>query len=188
MAALGDQIRANSPTGTEPLLDLFQRLGFYSTPAINLPAAGSTGPDSLADPQPYSAVGQSELRISPLQMALAAASLSNNGVRPAPRLVQAIQTDDASWVNQSTLADASQVFSSEAASSVAQTLQVNDLPIWQSVGRAQNAPRQAITWYLAGLLPDWSGPPAVLALLLEEDNPDQAIQIGQQILMTWLER
>ena len=188
IAALGDQIRANSPVGAEPLLDLFQRMGFYSTPAINLPAAGSTGPDSLADPQPYSAVGQSELRISPLQMALAAASLSNNGIRPAPRLVQAIQTEQDSWVNQSTLSEPSQVFSSEAANSVAQTLQVNDLPIWESVGRAQNTPEQAITWYLAGVLPDWSGPPAVLVLLLEEDNPDQAIQIGQQILMTWLER
>jgi cell division protein FtsI/penicillin-binding protein 2 len=188
IAALGDQIRANSPVGAEPLLDLFQRMGFYSTPAINLPAAGSTGPDSLADPQPYSAVGQSELRISPLQMALAAASLSNNGIRPAPRLVGAIQTEQDSWVNQSTLSEPSQVFSSEAANSVAQTLQVNDLPIWESVGRAQNTPEQAITWYLAGVLPDWSGPPAVLVLLLEEDNPDQAIQIGQQILMTWLER
>ncbi|MFO7624636.1 MAG: FtsW/RodA/SpoVE family cell cycle protein [Anaerolineales bacterium] len=188
MAALGDQIRANSPVGTEPLLDLFQWMGFYSTPAINLPAAGSTGPDSLADVQQYSAVGQSELRISPLQMALAAASLSNNGVRPAPRLVQAIQTDDASWVNQSTLADASPVFSSEAANAVALALRVNDLSVWQSVGRAQNAPGQAITWYLAGVLPDWAGPPAVLALLLEEDNPDRAIQIGQQILMVWMGR
>jgi membrane peptidoglycan carboxypeptidase len=133
-------------------------------------------------------VGQSELRISPLQMALAAASLSNNGVRPAPRLVQAIQTADASWVNQSTLADASSVFSSEAANAVALALRVNDLSVWQSVGRAQNAPGQAITWYLAGVLPDWAGPPAVLALLLEEDNPDRAIQIGQQILLAWMGR
>jgi cell division protein FtsW (lipid II flippase) len=188
MAILGEQISANAPAGTEPLLDLFQQLGFYSTPAINLPAAGSAAPDSLPDPQQYSAVGQAELRLSPLQMALAAATLSNNGIRPAPRLVQAIQTAEASWANQASLAAASPAFSSQAASAVARSLRVNDLPLWQSVARAQNAPKQAITWYLAGTQPDWAGPPATLVLVLEEDNPAQAIQIGRQILAAWMER
>jgi cell division protein FtsW (lipid II flippase) len=188
MAALGEQINAHAPAGTEPLLDLFQQLGFYSTPAINLPAASSAAPDTLPDPQLQNVVGQAELRLSPLQMALAAATLSNNGVLPAPRLVQAIQTIESGWINQPPLGSANTAISSASASAVARLLQAGDLPIWQSVGHAQNTPGQIITWYLAGTLPDWAGSPAALALVLEEDNPAQAAQIGQQILEAWLGR
>jgi hypothetical protein len=38
------------------------------------------------------------LLVSPLQMALAAASLSNGGARPAPRLAAAIDTPQSGWV------------------------------------------------------------------------------------------
>jgi cell division protein FtsW (lipid II flippase) len=186
IAALGEQIALFAQTGDEPLLELFQLLGFYSTPAINLPAAGSAAPDSLPELQQYVAVGQAELRLSPLQMALAAATLSNDGIRPAPRLVQAIQTADGSWANQASLAGVSPVFSSEDASATALALRANDFPFWQSVARAQNTPGQVITWYLAGSLPDWAGPPVTLVLVLEEDNPAQAIEIGHQTLGAWL--
>jgi cell division protein FtsW (lipid II flippase) len=188
MATLGEQIGQQTQAAAEPLLDLFQRLGFYSTPAIDLPAASSTAPDSLPEPQQYQAVGQAELRLSPLQMALATATLSNNGFRPAPRLVQALQTAEGEWANQAALASANPVFSGEAANATASALRVSNLPIWQSVARAQNAPGEAITWYLAGTLPDWTGQPVNLVLVLEEDNPAQAVEIGQQVLSDWLNR
>jgi cell division protein FtsW (lipid II flippase) len=187
VAILGEQLTENAQAGTQPLLDLFQRLGFYSMPSINLPAASSNAPTSLAEPLQYSAVGQAELRLSPLQMALAAATLSNNGIRPAPRLVQAIQTEDGGWTSQTSQTDPAAVFSSEPATAVALALRTDDLSIWQGVAYAQNAPGQTITWYLAGTLPTWTGSPATLALVLEEDNPAQAVQIGQQILGYWLE-
>jgi cell division protein FtsW (lipid II flippase) len=187
IATLGEQIVEDTQDSEEPILDLFQRLGFYSTPNIHLPVAGSTAPESLSEPQEYSAVGQAELRVSPLQVALAAATLSNNGIRPAPRLLQATQAIDGEWINQGSLESPSLVFSGEAARATANALKVNDLPIWQTVARAQNTPEQVITWYLAGTLPDWAGSPATLVLVLEEDNPRQVIEIGQQILATWLE-
>ena len=56
------------------------------------------------------------------------------------------------------------------------------MPIWQSVARAQNEPGQTISWYLGGTLPDWIGTPVTLALLLEEDEPAQAIEAGQKLL------
>ncbi len=57
----------------------YAALGFYDTPELRLPAAAASSPGS-------------ELRVSPLQMVLAAATLSSDGIRPAPRLAMAVDT------------------------------------------------------------------------------------------------
>ena len=43
-----------------------------------------------------------------------------------------------------------------------------------------------ITWYLAGTLPNWLGSPLSLALVLEEDNPEAAREIGLNVFRTAL--
>jgi cell division protein FtsW (lipid II flippase) len=179
IAVLGEQIALNSEG--ELLLDLFERLGFYETPALRLPAAAQVAPVSLPNPQ-HSAVGQANLLVSPLQMALAAATLSTDGIRPAPRLVQAVQNQSGGWTNLPSLESSAQVFTGGGANATAYSLRVGEMPFWHSVARAQNTPGQAISWYLGGSLPDWTGTPLSLALLLEEDDPDQALEIGQQLL------
>ena len=179
IAALGEEINA-SQVG-EPLLEIFERLGFYETPALRLPAAVPSAPESLPDPQQHSAIGQAGLLTSPLQMALAAATLSTDGIRPAPRLVQAVQTSDG-WNDLPALGTSVQTFAGGAASSTAFALRDEELSFWQSVARAQNAPGQAITWFIGGTLPDWTGTPLSLALLLEGDEPDYALEAGRQLL------
>ena len=64
---------------------LYTALGFYSTPELHLPVAVAGTPD-----QP--------LRLSPLQVALAAAALSHDGLRPPPRLAMAVKTPSQGWV------------------------------------------------------------------------------------------
>jgi hypothetical protein len=39
-----------------------------------------------------------------------------------------------------------------------------------------------VTWYLAGTLPSWTGAPISLVILLEEDNPEAALAIGQTMM------
>jgi cell division protein FtsW (lipid II flippase) len=179
IAVLGEQIALHSQG--QPLLDLFERLGFYQTPALRLPAAAQVAPITLANPQ-HSAVGQANLLVSPLQMALAAATLSTDGLRPAPRLVQAVQDQSGGWTNLASLESGAQVFTGGGANATAYSLRAGEMPFWQSVARAQNTPGQAISWYLGGSLPDWTGTPLTIALLLEEDEPDHALEIGQQLL------
>jgi cell division protein FtsW (lipid II flippase) len=184
VAVLGEEISSISQ-GTS-LLDVFERLGFYEIPALRLPAAVSTAPDALPDPQQHSAIGQADLLISPLQMALAAATLSTDGIRPAPRLVQGVQTADG-WSDLHSLGSSTQAFAGRSANAAALLLQHEELPIWQSVARAQNAPGQTITWYIAGTQQGWTGTPLSLALLLENDDPSYAIQAGQQLLESILQ-
>ena len=69
------------------LVALYQKLGFYSTPELRMPVA-SAGTNS--DIQ--------TLRVSPLQMAIAASALSNKGVRPVPRIALAVETPQQGWV------------------------------------------------------------------------------------------
>jgi len=56
------------------LNELYKQLGFYTPPNLFLPVA------------PVDASNTATIRVSPLQMALAAAALSDHGMRPAPRI------------------------------------------------------------------------------------------------------
>lgn len=179
IAVLGEEISISQEG--EPLLEVFERLGLYETPALGLAAPASTTPETLPDPQQHIAIGQAGLLTSPLQMALAAATLSTDGIRPAPRLVQAVQTASG-WRDLPDIESSAQVFTGGAASATAFALREEELPIWESIARAQNAPGQTITWYIGGTLPDWAGTPLSLAFLVEGNEPAYAIEAGRQLL------
>jgi hypothetical protein len=64
-------------------------------------------------------------------------------------------------------------------------LAVKDLPIWQLVSGITQpvtvpgiGAAQGYTWYIGGTLPDWKGATIVMAVVLEEDNPQEALKIG----------
>ncbi|HEX7973260.1 MAG TPA: FtsW/RodA/SpoVE family cell cycle protein [Anaerolineales bacterium] len=173
-AALGTSL------GSNKLLDLFKSLGLFRAPEIRLPTASLPAPQSFSDPG-AAALGR-DLRTSPLQMALAAAALSAGGKQPAPYLVAAMNSPKAGWVILSPSTDATQVLSPSAASMTANDLAVTGEIFWQSTAVAPNGPNQTVTWTLAGTLPVYPGAPLALAVVVEENNPDLAIQIGQNVL------
>lgn len=147
---------------------LYTDLGFYNTPELRLPAAAPSIPGST-------------LLVSPLQMALAAATLSNDGVRPAPRLAMAVDIPTEGWVILPVLSDPVTVFSPTNAADTAQALMVSGQPFWQ-----WNAPalqdHQNFSWSLGGTLPGGQGTPLAVVVLLEENNPIWAGIIGQTLL------
>ncbi|HEX9029276.1 MAG TPA: hypothetical protein VF823_08880, partial [Anaerolineales bacterium] len=173
-AALGASL------GSARLLDFFKTMGLYSAPPLILPAASLAAPQSYPDPGP-AALGQ-DLRTSPLQMALAAATLSAGGMRPAPSLVAALNSPKTGWTILSPLGGTVQALPPSAASTTANDLAVTGQMFWQTAAVAPNGPNQTATWTLAGTLPVYSGTPLALAAVLEENNPDLAIQIGQAVL------
>jgi hypothetical protein len=44
-----------------------------------------------------------------------------------------------------------------------------------------------LTWHLSGTLPDWSGTPLALVVLLEEENENLAHAVGQELIQTALQ-
>jgi hypothetical protein len=149
---------------------LYTDLGFYHAPELSLPVAAASTPGS-------------ELQVSPLQMALAAASLSGDGVRPAPRLAVAMETPLQGWVILPALSEPMTVFSSTSATDTTQSLMVSDHLFWQWNARVQQA-NQIFSWSLGGTQPDWQGAPLAVVVLLEEADTSLAGVIGQTLLET----
>jgi cell division protein FtsI/penicillin-binding protein 2 len=161
------------------LEDLFASLGFYTSPDLPLPVAAAQ--ELPVERVAVSAVGQGNLTVTPLQMALAAASLSSQGIRPAPQIAGAVQTPQQGWIALPT-SDTHETLLAGSTIETTQALAMSDAPFWQTVANAQTA-NARITWYLAGTLPQWQGAPLALALVLEEDNPQLAVEIGKSLLL-----
>ncbi len=127
-------------------------------------------------------------RVNPLEMALAAAALSNGGTRPAPRLVTARQTPEGAWMTLPALGEAMQVFSLQGAREAASLLTVEGAPRWMTVALAPASERETYTWVLAGTLPGGEGAPLALALVLEAPRTEQAQQAAETLLAAALGR
>jgi peptidoglycan glycosyltransferase len=84
--------------GPELLIDTAEAFGFNDTPPIDLPdPVESNFPTDFTDNTPalaQSAIGQFEVAASPLQMALAAAGIANDGVIMAPHTVDELRDGD----------------------------------------------------------------------------------------------
>ena len=159
-------------TGEDGLLALLEALGLFSTPQLRLPAQSGTQPETIREAADW-LLGQVEpdsgsaLTVSPLQMALAAAVLSNQGTRPSPLLVMAVDTPQAGWVVLPWLEEPVVVFTPKAARSAAQQLADAQLPLWQTTACTFGAEGQSACWYLGGSLEGWPGTPLAMAVLLE---------------------
>ena len=168
--------------GSDSILAMFKSMGLYTAPSLRMPTASSIeAPVAIAIPE-AAAIGQADLTISPLQLALAAAILSNGGQLPAPRIALS-----AGSTVLSALGETTQVFAPFESNAAALQLKHASIPIWQSLGTAINGPDQFITWYLAGTLPDDTGTPLVVVVLLEIDFPSLAESIGQAVLRAAME-
>lgn len=164
--------------GTAQTRDFFAALGLYQTPQTYLDA-GSTPPPTTEDASVVALGLQNQ--VSPLQVALAVSILSTNGERPAPHLVTAVKNPETGWSLIPPIDQGLKILPEEVVRKVADELSVPGKPFWQSLakGRSEN---QSVTWYLAGTPPDWSGTPLTLVIVLEEDDPSFAEEIGQKMI------
>ncbi len=152
------------------LADLYDKLGFYTTPDMRLTVARASGSGAVRD-----------LRVSPLQMAIAACTLGNAGVRPGPRIALAVNTPQQGWVVLPALGHGVEALPQTGADNAAAQLTPPNAAYWQYQGMAQSG-KQTDAWYLAGTLPGWKATPLALTVLIEGNNPAFAEHIGQQLI------
>lgn len=167
--------------GGDRMLALFRDLGFYSAPPIPLEGRFTIAPMALQRPE-AAAVGQDGLMVSPLQMALAACSLSNFGLLPAAQLVRDVEQVGGGWQPYTDDLTATEVLGGAFSSSVAQNLATSTSDAWEVTGRALGVNGETYTWYLAGSLAAQGETGRCLAVLLENDDPATAQRIGQELL------
>jgi cell division protein FtsI/penicillin-binding protein 2 len=160
------------------LISLFERLGFYTEPKLNLEVSRAYQPPNESSPQTVI----EKIQISPLQAAIAASALSNQGTRPGPRIVNAYRDSEENWITMPKLDSNSPVFASDQAVNTAELLKTPTTPFWSVTAIAETEEDNRVTWFIGGTTQSWQGQPLVVVVLLEKDSPNAANAIGLKLL------
>lgn len=158
------------------LLTFYDQLGIFRSPLIAMPVAVNNATDELED-----------VRASPLQIAIMAAALNNQGVIPAPRIATAVNTREQGWVVLPVLDEAREAFQASAAEEAALSFVKEGKPYWSHTGQGI-INKTTVTWLIAGTPPAWQGAPLTLVIALEENNRRLVEQIGDRLFNAVLDQ
>lgn len=123
-----------------------------------------------------------DINVSPIQMAMVAATISNNGARPAPALVNSYLTPEGSWQALGPAKTVAVVHTPSLAAEIQSELRSSNQTIWYQVGHALINGQEPLTWYIGGTTPDWSATPLAIAVAIEDDASKLALDIGNTLL------
>jgi cell division protein FtsW (lipid II flippase) len=174
------QMLAAETIGADRLNEIYEQLGLLTQPRLHLTTAvpGQPDPSDLA----VAFRGEGRFAISPLQMAMAAGALTNQGVLPGPRIVNAVRNPDGGWNTLPKLQANADALSPATALQISEMLRVVNSPYWQVISTANTEDRQPITWFVGGTTGDWQGQPIVAVVVVEDDAPALAETIGRSLM------
>ncbi|MBN1814077.1 MAG: FtsW/RodA/SpoVE family cell cycle protein [Anaerolineae bacterium] len=177
---IGEQLGGGGLTGA------IQRWALTTTPPpLEIPTeAADWDPRALRTPSDLwlEAIGQGELTVTPLQMALVAGTLANNGTRPTPRLALRIQDGAGHWHNQTSIGEPYTVLSPDTANELLAAWQTYGDGIAGHLGLAVAGTGQPPHAWFLGVAQTGDTRYAVAVLLEHPDNPHQAAEIGTALL------
>ena len=168
-------------TKPEKLVSVMTGLGIFSAPEVVLQVAP---PAEKPDPADYDQFVQTaaEIKVSPLQMALVAAAITNDGLQPAARLANSYQNLAGEWVAFQNYNPGTQALTVEASRIIREILTQEGSALWHQTGHAASDQGRMLTWYIGGTSGDWQGTPLAVAIAIEDNQPALAQQIGSQLL------
>jgi peptidoglycan glycosyltransferase len=169
-------------------------------PTFALPTEASE-PDALPSQADLAlaAIGQSDLTVSPLQMALVASAFANHGQMPALRLVRATRAPGGVWepiteeghplgtISRDSADDLVDLMALSVSRGAAQAADLPGQQVYGHAGLALSGPEAALNGWFIGFVrrPDGG---AVAVVVLVEDVTDAAVApgIGGQVLQAAL--
>ncbi len=160
------------------LTDIYQSSGFFSQPDLALAQAPTVTIHNLE--RKSTILGSNDAAATPLQMVLAAASISANGVRPAPRLAMAVDTTTQGWVILPA-GQKVQAFSTDGISMALKYLTDEETATWHTTASVPTSEGQ-IHWFVAGTTPDWQGTSLALAVVIEGGTAKETADLGSGLL------
>lgn len=179
------RLAAEMPAGI--LEETARNFGFTETPPLDISSVASRLPDEddLESPafRALTSIGQFSVAATPLQMALVAAGISNQGRVPAPKLVKQIedargavveQTSPETWkeaVSASTADTIKQMMVNVAASGTARAASLPGVDVAAKTGTAQTGEGgdESIAWTIAFAPAD--NPRIAVAVMVEGAGP-----------------
>ena len=189
-----------STTTSGELLTLLDGLGLFNAPTFPVETLSSSKPQIISDAYGYISgmevdpSTETSLRVSPLQMAMAAASFSNGGTLRSPRLSMEVENPQGGWVMLPVSGQIHQAYQPADAAKVSFLMASQDLPIWQAVSgtiainqdQGTMVGSSGYTWYIGGTLPDWKGASLAIVILLEQNDPQKVLEIGHALFQNAL--
>lgn len=155
-----------------------QKFGLDTNVDIGLPINPPMNLDEISNWQ-ETLNGESKLRVSPLQMALAASVFSSQGTQAVPEILSAVNTQDQGWVITAE-PEVFEILPSSSANDISRLLSSNIIPGWEMSAQSEDENGQ-YAWYLAGTPANWSSTPIIVVMVSEDRNPEELRTIGQQV-------
>ena len=160
---------------------------------VPLRVAGSVFPDELSTPQEaQAAIGQYDVRVTPLQMAMVAAGVANHGTIMTPYLVREVQAPDLSTLSQTRPQVYKRAVSAAVAdqltammqlvvtSGTARSAQIPGVPVAGKTGTAQHAEGAAPhAWFIA--FAPANNPQVAIAVLVEDGGSEGSEATGGRV-------
>ncbi len=174
-----------------------QQFGFNDTIPFDLTTEASTFPDVPDDQEPlraFAGIGQGDVSATPIQMALVAAAIANDGVVPRPRLVRDIRDPSGSIVEEpapesigralssATAADLSRMMTAvvQSDSGTGTAARIEGVEVAGKTGTAQTVEGAAPhAWFIA--FAPVSNPQVAVAVLVENGGTLGSEATGGQI-------
>jgi peptidoglycan glycosyltransferase len=188
--------------GAGKILEYAERFGFYASPDLELPADAQSPsglykkrklfkpkhPEYQVDPGRL-AFGQERLLVTPLQMAMVAATVANGGVLMQPHLIDQVLAPDGSNVRRvhphkvrraistQTAQELTQMMESVVTGGTATNLQISGVRLAGKTGTAETGVRDKYdTWFIA--FAPAEGPKIAVAVALENQTGFGATTAG----------
>jgi peptidoglycan glycosyltransferase len=182
---IGKQIGANT------ILTYAKKFGFYKTPPLETPS-NERAPSGMYTPKTHKlddngskadpgrlAFGQWTMLVTPLQMAMVAATVGNGGVVPKPYLVQKILAHDGSTIRKTkpsnlgraikpqTAADLTTMMVAAVQSGTGTRAQIPGIQVAGKTGTAETGVNRVYTAWFASFAPA-DNPQVAVAVVLEQ--------------------
>lgn len=164
------------------LTDQLDQFGLYSVPKFSLELAQPP----VKPTQNYFNKIQTlipEAAVSPLQISLVAASITNDGQKVSPRLINAYQTEEGLWKSYTEPSQAALVLPSRVAKATRDFLSQDTDAYWFAMGHGFREDNQIVTWYMGGTNEAWTATPLAIAIAIEGNNPSLAYKIAESLLV-----
>jgi cell division protein FtsI/penicillin-binding protein 2 len=150
----------------------FADLGFYSSPDIRLPTMTHAAPETFK---------LAEMLVSPLQMAIGAATLNNNGEMIKPEYLIETKNPEGEWEGYISVRESKSIFNGIIAHTVVESMIDENLPVWHLTSIATTDDGSQVTWFVGGTTPEVENN-YVVVVVIEEQNKQLAGTIGKSLL------
>lgn len=166
--------------GGEALRDQAEAFGFGQDLRIPLRVTPSSVPEELNAPQTaQSAIGQYDVRVTPLQMAMVAAAIGNGGVVMEPQLISSVRSAELEVIDEPQPTELGRAVSAETAAALTRMMttvvtdgtgraaQIDGVDVAGKTGTAQHAPGAAPHAWFTAFAPA-QDPTVAVAVVVEE--------------------